>query len=383
MLEGVFGGIEPDVRAGCRRAYQCRFVPTIPQRKCDAYWEAQQARRWAKDVENFRNIDNSELHVGVMGLGEAGRQAGLPVLQLLASLASVPAEPPVAGIMSGTVADTVLLKPGHPTCWPGSRHSSAALSHSRRRHGRHCGRHAAQAGLPGVGLDPQPQAGGRSTDHTWHAGLSTHGCMDHGAESVGRVRVSTWLKAWVSLDPQHQAGGWVHAVLPRRLFSAFYRSFTSSAGPTCRHLPQKSGVRCYHGTEQLQEFASKVDVLVCLLPLTDATRQVAAVLHDSCAASPCTLASNADLCACLLPLANAASWLSVNDCAMIVEGRVCYAGGVLHCNKLDLSHAGSRAGASGTRSCSAGCPCSSCEPCLGAHSPRTHPEPSPQPAGAS
>lgn len=41
------------------------------QRKCDAYWEAQRARRWDKGVENFRNIDNSELRVGVMGLGEA------------------------------------------------------------------------------------------------------------------------------------------------------------------------------------------------------------------------------------------------------------------------------------------------------------------------
>lgn len=36
-----------------------------------------------------------------------------------------------------------------------------------------------------------------------------------------------------------------------------------------QHRP---GLRCYSGTEQLQEFASQVDVLVCLLPLTDATR---------------------------------------------------------------------------------------------------------------
>lgn len=40
------------------------------QRKCDAYYRAQQQRHWAKDIENFRSIDNSELRVGIMGLGE-------------------------------------------------------------------------------------------------------------------------------------------------------------------------------------------------------------------------------------------------------------------------------------------------------------------------
>ena len=40
------------------------------QRKCDAYWWAQQEARWDKGIENYRNIDNSELSVGVMGLGE-------------------------------------------------------------------------------------------------------------------------------------------------------------------------------------------------------------------------------------------------------------------------------------------------------------------------
>ncbi|KAL4424688.1 hypothetical protein ABPG77_004495 [Micractinium sp. CCAP 211/92] len=38
-----------------------------------------------------------------------------------------------------------------------------------------------------------------------------------------------------------------------------------------QHRP---GLRCYSGLEQLQEFASQVDVLVCLLPLTDATRGI-------------------------------------------------------------------------------------------------------------
>ena len=39
------------------------------QRKCDDYWRAQRERRWAKDIENYRSVDNSELRVGIMGLG--------------------------------------------------------------------------------------------------------------------------------------------------------------------------------------------------------------------------------------------------------------------------------------------------------------------------
>lgn len=42
------------------------------QRKCDAYWHAQLEGRWDKSVENYRNIDNAELKVGVMGLGVMG-----------------------------------------------------------------------------------------------------------------------------------------------------------------------------------------------------------------------------------------------------------------------------------------------------------------------
>lgn len=40
------------------------------QRKCDAYLAAQQEGRWDKGIEAFRSIDNGELRVGVMGLGE-------------------------------------------------------------------------------------------------------------------------------------------------------------------------------------------------------------------------------------------------------------------------------------------------------------------------
>jgi len=42
------------------------------QRRCDAYAVAQRQRRWGKDIENYRNIDNAELRVGVMGLGVMG-----------------------------------------------------------------------------------------------------------------------------------------------------------------------------------------------------------------------------------------------------------------------------------------------------------------------
>lgn len=102
------------------------------QRKCDAYMAAQQQRRWDKGIEDFRNVDNGELRVGIMGLG----------------------------VMGGATADT-LLKLGYP--------------------------------------------------------------------------VSAWSRT------------------------------------TRQHRP---GLRCYSGMDQLQEFASQVDVLVCLLPLTDATRGI-------------------------------------------------------------------------------------------------------------
>lgn len=39
-----------------------------------------------------------------------------------------------------------------------------------------------------------------------------------------------------------------------------------------RNPRQHPGVRCFHGAEQLQEFAAGLDVLVCLLPLTNVTR---------------------------------------------------------------------------------------------------------------
>lgn len=42
------------------------------QRRCDEYWHAQLKKNWDKGIENFRNVDNSELRVGVMGMGVMG-----------------------------------------------------------------------------------------------------------------------------------------------------------------------------------------------------------------------------------------------------------------------------------------------------------------------
>jgi len=42
------------------------------QRKCDDYFRAQIECRWDKSVENYKNIDNHEVRVGVMGLGLMG-----------------------------------------------------------------------------------------------------------------------------------------------------------------------------------------------------------------------------------------------------------------------------------------------------------------------
>lgn len=63
---------KPDPYAWQLRALQSTTNPPVfswPQRKCDAYMVAQRAARWDKGVENFRNVDNRELRVGVMGLG--------------------------------------------------------------------------------------------------------------------------------------------------------------------------------------------------------------------------------------------------------------------------------------------------------------------------
>ena len=52
------------------------------QRKCDAYYLAQQASTWDKDIENNDNIDNEELRIGVMGLGVMGMQAAKTLASL-------------------------------------------------------------------------------------------------------------------------------------------------------------------------------------------------------------------------------------------------------------------------------------------------------------
>ena len=55
-----------------RMATFCAWAVMNFQRKCDDYFRAQMACRWDKSVENYKNIDNHEVRVGVMGLGLMG-----------------------------------------------------------------------------------------------------------------------------------------------------------------------------------------------------------------------------------------------------------------------------------------------------------------------
>ncbi len=55
-----------------RMATFCVWAVMNFQRKCDDYFRAQMACRWDKSVENYKNIDNHEVSVGVMGLGLMG-----------------------------------------------------------------------------------------------------------------------------------------------------------------------------------------------------------------------------------------------------------------------------------------------------------------------
>ena len=73
---------------------------------------------------------------------------------------------------------------------------------------------------------------------------------------------------------------------------------------------QRPGVRCFHGAEQLPEFAAGVDVLVCLLPLTDATRWVRWV-----GCGGCGVGRMAELQRCLFaPTLIAHAWVSIRCC---------------------------------------------------------------------
>lgn len=65
-----------------RMATFCVWATMNFQRKCDDYFRAQMDSRWDKSVENYKNIDNHEVRVGVMGLGLMGGK----VARTLASL---------------------------------------------------------------------------------------------------------------------------------------------------------------------------------------------------------------------------------------------------------------------------------------------------------
>lgn len=55
-----------------RMATFCLWAVTNIQRKCDEYYRAQMESKWDKSIENYKNIDNHEVSIGVMGLGTMG-----------------------------------------------------------------------------------------------------------------------------------------------------------------------------------------------------------------------------------------------------------------------------------------------------------------------
>lgn len=52
----------------------CVWAVTNIQRKCDEYYQAQMDSRWDKGIENYKNIDNAQVSIGVMGMGLMGGQ---------------------------------------------------------------------------------------------------------------------------------------------------------------------------------------------------------------------------------------------------------------------------------------------------------------------
>lgn len=65
-----------------RMATWCLWSVINIQRKGDEYFYAQQQSRWDKGIENYRNTDNSELRVGIMGLGVMGGAVAETLLKL-------------------------------------------------------------------------------------------------------------------------------------------------------------------------------------------------------------------------------------------------------------------------------------------------------------
>ena len=65
-----------------RMATFCIWAVTNIQRKCDEYYIAQHESRWDKSIEDYKNRDNEEMRVGVMGLGVMGRKVAESLVML-------------------------------------------------------------------------------------------------------------------------------------------------------------------------------------------------------------------------------------------------------------------------------------------------------------
>ena len=65
-----------------RMATFCVWAVTNIQRKCDEYYHAQMDSRWDKSIENYKNIDNGQVSVGVMGVGLMGGQVAKTLAML-------------------------------------------------------------------------------------------------------------------------------------------------------------------------------------------------------------------------------------------------------------------------------------------------------------
>ncbi len=111
--------------------------------------------------------------------------------------------------------------------------------------------------------------GGRAVE-LWSAGLPM-------VAKRKQARLPAGVLGWLSpaTHTHHAAAGGVFncaGVMGGATADALIKLGYPVSAWTRTSRQHRPGLRCYSGLEQLQEFASQVDVLVCLLPLTDATR---------------------------------------------------------------------------------------------------------------
>ena len=87
-----------------RMATFCVWATMNYQRKCDDYFRAQMESRWDKSVENYKNVDNHEVRVGVMGLGLMGGRVARTLAGLGYEVSGWKRLPPSSGESSDDLA---------------------------------------------------------------------------------------------------------------------------------------------------------------------------------------------------------------------------------------------------------------------------------------